>query len=375
MIKNRKKIVIIGGGYAGISLIYRLKKEFNITLIDETKAHVEQTEIHRYLGDKISLDELIYPYNSFINDHLVFINAHAKLIDFKNNRVLYDDNFVEYDYLIISTGSKTMFPKQIKNIDQCSKDIKNIETIKNFKNEFELLLNSDIISKEIVIAGAGLSGVEIAIELALKAKKDNPSAKINITIVEKEPNILPGSHKYLIKKTEKALDNLNIKSIHGEFIVAIKENKIVLSNKKELDFNLSLFLLGVVSEELKNEQNIELNIKNQYIVNDYFQIENFKNAFCLGDMAQTLTPKGDYNLPTAQMATAQAELLSKNIIRLERDELLVKNTLELNGVMIDIGDKSAVCMIYGFKFSGIFAYWLKRVTSFIHKKRLKKCSS
>ena len=112
----KKDLLIIGGGYAGTQLVSQLKNTFNITLVDENTFHIEQTEIHRYIGSKISLGELAFPYEKFAKKNLIqFVNARVDNIDFENNRAYFEDTTVlSYDYVVLATGSKTFFPKQKK---------------------------------------------------------------------------------------------------------------------------------------------------------------------------------------------------------------------------------------------------------------------
>ena len=227
----KEDLLIIGGGYAGTQLVSQLKNAFNITLVDENKFHIEQTEIHRYLGSQIDLGELAFPYENFAKKNLIqFVNARVDNIDFENNRAFFDDVSLSYDYVVLATGSKTFFPKQIKGLDLFKKDIKSLNVIKQFKEDFSSLLKSKGSSKNILIAGAGLSGVEIAIELAQKIKSQGLNSNhIKVTIVEQQNTILPGSDEFLIKKTKKVLDELNIECVHGEFITEVQSKKITLS--------------------------------------------------------------------------------------------------------------------------------------------------
>lgn len=365
----KKELIIIGGGYAGTTLINKLESKFTITLIDENKYHIEQTEIHRYLGDQILLDDLIFNYENYSKKKdFNYINKTVTKLDFKNNIVFMDNESLKYDYLVISNGSKTFFPKQIKDLDFYKKDIKLLEVIKNFKNDFDSLLKIKNKKINIVIAGAGLSGVEIAIELAQKIKDNNISPNdMKITLVEQQKTILPGNNEFLIHKTKEVLNNFDVTCVHNEFISQIEENKIILSNQEEIFYDLSLFVLGVSTINIRNENNIEVNIKNQYIVNDYFQINDFSNVFCIGDAAQTLSPEGKYNLPTAQMANQQAEVLSSNLKNILKNKTFIKKELKLKGVLIDLGKNNAVALIGNLKLNGYIAFILKRFTSYLHK--------
>lgn len=374
---NNKRLIIIGGGYAGTTLVHKLKSyvKLEVVLINKTPYHLAQTDIHKYLCDELQFNQITYDLKSFTKkNNASFICQEVKDIHINTKEVLLEnDNLISYDYLCIATGSLSLFPKQIKNIKEYSQDIKDIPSLQNYKEEFDELLKLKKNNKNITIIGGGLSGVEIALELAKKLKTLNiKEEECSVSLVEQLPTILPNMDNFFIENTIKACDALNIKRYHGFFVNEIKDKKVYLSNGKIIDFDLIFCLIGVESQKLISDETIKVNFKNQIIVDEYLRIKNKKEIFVLGDIAQTQDKYGNFILPTAQMAKLHAGLTAKNIINTIENKKLYKNELKTKGLMIDLSGFNAVGMLEGIKIKGFIAYMLKRLVSKIHTRIFKK---
>ena len=366
-----KTLVIIGGGYAGTTLVHSLKNQKNlrVILINKTPYHLAQTDIHKYLCDEMSFEQVAHDLNDFTKSNRAeFICAQVEDIIFNDNKVLLDNKeVISYDYLTIASGSVSFFPRQIKNIQEYAADIKNIATLQDYKEKFFNLLNTKKQNKNVAIVGGGLSGVEIALEMSRKLKSKNiKEDECKISLIEQLPNILPNMDPYLVANTEKACNDLNVKRYHGAFVNEVKDNTVFLSDDRKVDFDLIFFVIGVTSEKLVSNENIEINIKNQIVVDEYLRIKMHNNVFAVGDIAQTMDENGNFVLPTAQMAKLQAKLTAKNILNTINKKPLLENKLKTKGLMIDLSGMNAVGLFLNLKVRGLIAYVLKRVVSKVH---------
>jgi len=366
-----KTLVIIGGGYAGTTLVHSLKNQKNlrVILINKTPYHLAQTDIHKYLCDEMSFEQVAHDLNDFTKGNRAeFICAQVQDILFNDNKVLLDNKeIISYDYLTIASGSVSFFPRQIKNIQEYAADIKNIATLQDYKEKFFNLLNTKKQNKNVAIVGGGLSGVEIALEMSRKLKSKNiKEDECTISLIEQLPNILPNMDPYLVANTEKACNDLNVKRYHGAFVNEVKDNTVFLSDDRKVKFDLIFFVIGVTSEKLVSNENIEINIKNQIVVDEYLRIKMHNNVFAVGDIAQTMDENGNFVLPTAQMAKLQAKLTAKNIINSINKKPLLENKLKTKGLMIDLSGMNAVGLFLNLKVRGFIAYVLKRVVSKVH---------
>lgn len=375
--KNKKqKLVVIGAGYSGINLVNKLSKNSNIeiTLINKTQYHLHQTDIHKYISGQSKFEEVAFDLKKFAKTKKInFVEATVSDINFDEKIIMVNDEEIHYDYLTIATGNISFFPKQIKNIEEYAEDIKDVRILKEQREKFlNIIQNTAKQNKNIAIVGGGLSGVEIALEFAHVLKEKNISEKeCSISLIEQLPDVLPNMDPFLVNKTREACDDLNIKRYHGAFVSEVKENTVFLSDSTTIPFDMILFVIGVSGEKLVEKDNVEINIKNQFVVDEYLRLENYKDVFVIGDIAQTKDKNGNYVLPTAQMAKLHANLTAKNIINTLKNKTLISNTCETKGVMVDLANKNCVGLLKKLKVKGFIAYNLKRFVSNQHMKNFK----
>ena len=369
----KKNVVIIGAGYSGISLVEKISnnKNLEVTLINKNLYHLHQTDIHKYISGQCELEDISFNLEIYCkNKDINFIEAFVEDIEFKNKTIVLSNNKnIRFDYLVIATGSKSLFPKQIKNIQKYAADIKDLNILKEQRAKFLELLDSKEQGKNIAIIGGGLSGVEIALEFASVIRKRALTKEdCQISLIEQFPDVLPNMDSFLVNQARKACDKLNIKRYHGAFVNEVKENVIYLSDSNEIPFDMVLFLIGVSSEKLSNDESAQINIKNQFLVDEYLRLLNHEEVFVMGDVAETKGKKGKYVLPTAQVAKLHANIVAENLLNSIEGNLLIKNKSQTKGVMVDLADKNTVGIILGIKVKGFIAYFLKRYVSKNHKR-------
>ena len=376
--KKKKKIVIVGGGYAGVSLLHKLKGNNNLELIliDKSQKHLLQTHIHKYLSGHYSKEDITFNHEKYCNENeMEFICDEVTTINYKNNYLVTRENhIVHYDYLVIATGSASFFPKQIENILEYTKDIKNIDNLDYYRSKFQQMLNSKISNQDILVVGGGISGIQIACEYAYHIKKKGlKPSDIQVTIVEGMDTILPGMDQFLISKTLQRCENLGIKIINNYFASKIKEDKIILSNEKEIKYDMLLFVIGASGNLISNDNlEIEKNQRNQLIVDDYYRINHYKNVFAVGDIVQAMDIKvNKIQAPTAQASRMQAELTAKNILNDINNINLISNNVSIKGTLIDLGGPNcAIGKLFGINVSGKIALWMKKLIYTLHSKKL-----
>lgn len=376
--ENQKiKVLVIGGGYAGISLLHKLKKSSNLelTLIDKSESHLLQTHIHKYLSGYYNKEEITFYHKKYCdNNGIKFICDEITDINYEKNYLISKENSLyHYDYLVISTGGISIFPRQIENIIEYTKDIKKIENLDFYRNKFLKLLHSNPKDCSIAIVGGGVSGVQIACEYAQTIKDNNLSPnEIKVTLIEGMDTILPGLDKFLIDKATKRCEELGIKLITKVFASKIQEDRVILANGKEVPYDILIFVIGAVGNSITHIKKEHLNQRNQLKVDEYYRLSPYKNIFCIGDATQALDSKtNDYQAPTAQSARMQAELTAKNIVNSIKDIDLIKNNVSNKGILIDLGGKNcAIGKLFGINLWGKPALWFKKLIYSLHTKKL-----
>ena len=312
--KKRIKIIIVGGGYAGVSLLHKLKgnKNLELILIDKSQKHLLQTHIHKYLSGHYIKEDITFNHEKYCDENqMKFLCDEVITINYKNNYIVTRENhIIHYDYLVIATGSSSFFPRQIENILEYTKDIKNIDNLDYYRSKFQNMLNSKISNQDILVVGGGISGIQIACEYAYHIKKKGlKPSDIQVTIVEGMDTILPGMDQFLIKKTLQRCEELGIKIINNYFASKIKEDKIILSNEQEIKYDMLLFVIGASGNMTSNNNlEIEKNQKNQLIVDDYYRIDNYKNVFAIGPVPEGAWVQMTLAEPAEKLFSSAVEL-------------------------------------------------------------------
>jgi NADH:ubiquinone reductase (H+-translocating) len=374
---KRKKIIIIGGGYAGVSLLDKLKgiDKIELILIDKSQKHLLQTHIHKYLSGHYDKEDITFDHEKYCDKNQIrFLCDEVTTINYNNNYIVTRENHIEhYDYLVISTGAISIFPKQIENILEFTRDIKNIDNLDYYRNKFHKMLDSMPINQNIVVVGGGVSGVQIACEYGQKIKeiglnKDN----IKVTLIEGMNSILPGMDSYLIKKSEERCTILGIEIINNYFASKILKDKIILSNEQQIPYDMLIFVIGASGNLiLNNDENIEKNQRNQIIVDEFYRVNKYKNVFAIGDIVQAIDVRTKkVQAPTAQASRMQAELTARNIMNDINNVDLIPNNISIKGILIDLGGSNcAIGKLFGINVSGKIALWMKKLIYAFHSKK------
>lgn len=373
------KVVIIGGGYAGIYALRELVKNKNIkiTLIDKHTYHNLQPEVYDLIANKSNMADVTIDLTTFCmgfdHNYLEYKNLKVKEVDFKSKRIYTDEEeTVEYDYLILAAGARTFFPESVTGLNHAN-DIKKLHQAIFFKQSFENELFKKIADEakqcndtHIAVVGAGLSGVEIAAEMAYNAKKffkrGNFSCdNLKISLISSSDTILPGLNPKLIGISHNRLKSLGINVITNTKLQKSEDGYLYLSNGTKIFASFLIFTGGIAGSRLTNNLDLEKNSRNQIVVNEYLQTTQYENVFAVGDIAEIKNKEGDNMPPCVTIARESGKSAGINILRLIKDRSLLSCNPKLEGTLIALGGKFAAGDLYGMVcVEGRLAYEIKK---------------
>jgi NADH:ubiquinone reductase (H+-translocating) len=377
------RIVIIGGGFAGISLAKKLsKQEVQVVLLDKHNYHTFQPLLYQVSTGGLEPDSIAYPIRKILKD---FPNFHFRLaqvheIDTVNNKVISDIGELKFDYLVIASGSKTNYFGNAE-IEKNSMAMKTIPQSLNLRslileNFEEALLTSDLNERNslmnFVIVGGGPTGVELAGALAEIKKgilpKDYPDLDTRLAqihIIQSSDCILKGMSDKASQKAEDFLEKLGV-NIWKNVRVTSYDGKTVTTNT-DLVFETAtlIWAAGVMGATIKGLDSGEFVAKgNRLLVNEFNQVKGFNNIFAAGDIACLVNEEFPDGLPMmAQPAIQQGEQLGENMLRFIERKPMKPFVYKDKGAMATIGRNKAVVDLKNFKFQGIFAWY---VWMFVH---------
>ncbi len=377
------RIVIIGGGFGGIALAKKLsKKEVQVVLLDKHNYHTFQPLLYQVSTGGLEPDSIAYPIRKVLQGYpnFYFRLAEVQQIDAKMRMLLTNIGSIQYDYLVVATGSETNFFGN-KNIEEMGMVMKTIPQSLNLRslileNFEQALLTDDLHERDslmnFVIVGGGPTGVELAGALAEIKKgilpKDYPdldTRRAQINLVQGSDRILPAMSEIASSKAERFLEKLGV-NVWKEVRVTDYDGKHVATNG-DISFESAtlVWAAGVQAVKLDGLDAKELLCRgNRLRVNQYSQVEGYEEIFAIGDVAQMETEDFPHGHPMmAQPAIQQGQNLGENLVRLLEKKPLKPFEYRDKGSMATVGRNKAVCDLPRFKFQGIFAWY---VWMFVH---------
>ena len=380
---NLPRVVIIGGGFAGIRLAKTLgNKNVQVVLLDKHNYHTFQPLLYQVSSSGLEPDSIAYPIRKILKKHKTsfFRLAEVNSINTEKNEVLTSIGRLRYDYLVIATGTKTNFfgnaevqynSMPMKNVPQAL-NIRSL-ILQNFENA-AIAETQDDKKKflNFVIVGAGPTGVELSGAIAElknnilpKEYRDISSNDMQIHLLEGSDRVLPPMSNHASEKAEKFLKDLGVQIHCNTRVENYDGSKVTTNTNLELKSETLIWAAGVIGAPVQGlKAEVLLEKTNRYKVNAFNQVEGYENIFAIGDIGLMTTeayPKGHPQV--AQPAIQQGKLLGKNILNLINDKPLKPFEYKDKGTMATIGRNKAVVDLKRYKFSGAFAWF---VWMFVH---------
>ena len=377
----KKKIIVIGCGFGGLQFIKHLKKDiFDILLIDKVNHHQFQPLFYQVAASQIEPATISFPLRKiFQNRKDVRIRiTNVEALNEKKKVIETSIGEFSYDYLVIATGSKTNY----FNNDQIEENALSLKsTFKAMTIRNKTLMNFEKILYEknraglynIVIVGAGPTGVELAGAFAEMKKevipKDYPNiipSKINVYLLEGSNHTLSAMSPYAQKYSEKYLLKMGVIVKTGIFVKQYDGKIVTLSNGETIYSENVIWSAGVKGNAIGGIPDDVLLPTGRIKVNRINKVEPLTDVYAIGDVAYMETekyPKGHPQL--ANVAIGQAKNLAKNLHKIdqEKHDKLKEYEYRNLGTMATVGRNKAVVDLPFAKFRGRFAWF---VWMFLH---------
>lgn len=375
-----EKIVIIGGGFAGLNLVKRLDPgKYRISLVDRNNFHCFPPLFYQIASSGLVSANICFPFRREIKKmkNVSYHMGHVKQIDIAAKKVTTSYETLDYDRLIIAAGSTNNY-FGMENLAEETFGIKTVAEAAHTRDEILDRLERGAICHDperrrrlltFLVVGGGPSGVEIAGAIGEMKKyilsKEYPELKpddVTVTLIEAAPQLLGAMKK---KSRDRAVKDLESLMVNVRLNTGLKsyENKYVTfaDGHKEY-YETLIWTAGVKGEPIPGLPPETIGRGNRIIVDEYNRVKGYEDSImAVGDIALMQCeayPNGHPQM--AQPAIQQARNLAKN---LNKGEFRHKFEYLDKGSMATIGKNRAVADLKGFSFSGFFAWltWL-----FIH---------
>jgi NADH:ubiquinone reductase (H+-translocating) len=380
---NVPRVVVIGGGFAGINLVKRLLgKGLQIVMLDRYNYHTFQPLLYQVATAGLEAGSIAGPLRKLFGDEdgFYFRLAMVEKINAEKNTIDTSIGSLRYDYLVIANGAKTnyfgnekmaklVFPlKQLPQaLDLRSHILQNFEKaalVKDYEEKQALI--------DYVIVGGGPTGVELAGALGeLKMHvlpNDYPELdfrQMDIHLVEGSDRLLNGMSK---ESGDKALDYLKKFSVDVWLNTRVNDydgKEVTLTNGRKFVSRTVIWAAGVTGNMIAGLNPETVTRGNRLLTDDYHRVVGYENIFAIGDIAFIKTEKNPDGHPqVAQVAIQQGKNLAKNLLSvIKKPAKLTPFQYKDLGSMATIGRNRAVVDLPGWKFQGVFAWF---VWLFVH---------
>jgi NADH dehydrogenase len=380
---DKKRVVIIGGGFAGLSIAKKLRnKNLQVVLLDKHNYHTFQPLLYQVATGGLEAGSIAYPIRKVIQEYkdFYFRLTSVKEIDTQNQKVISEIGDLNYDYLVIATGSKTNYFGN-KEIERNSMSMKTIPQSLNIRslileNFEQAVLTTNEADKNalinFVLVGAGPTGVELAGALAEMKRailqKDYPDldiSKMEINLIQSGDRVLNTMSEKSSAAAEKFLVDLGV-IVHKNVRVTNYDGRTITTNS-DLTFETAtvIWTAGVQGAAIHGLDSKSLVERVERIrVNQYNQVVGYDNIFAIGDIASMESENYPQGHPMmAQPALQQGDLLGENLVKLLANKPMKPFEYNDKGSMATIGRNLAVVDLPKYHFNGLFAWF---VWMFVH---------
>lgn len=382
MIKQKKKIVILGGGFGGLYAYkglykYFKKNDIDITIVNRNNYFIFTPLLHEVATGGIAHHQVVESIRQVIykTDDKLHV-AEVESIDTERHVVKTSVAEIPYDVLIVALGATTNFfnaPGADKNA-MVLKDLRDAIRLRTtFIEAFEKaseMKDTEARKKELTFAviGGGPTGVELISEMAelfsdtfLKYYHGLISCEdITLCLINRDKEVLGPFDPVLRKSALKALHNSGVKVMLNTGVKEVHKDSITLTDDSVLKAKHIIWTAGVKPNTPKFSHNVTLDNWGRVSVNKSLQMNDCPNVFVLGDVASLLDESGRPLPMLAQVAVKQGLLTGLNIKKYLSGKKLVPFVYKSEGQLASVGQWKAVANIRGYKFTGPIAWFMWR---------------
>lgn len=371
--ETREKIIIVGGGFAGLQIAKTLNnKKKKIIIIDKVNHHMFQPLFYQVACGRIEPSNISFPFRKIFqrSRNTQFRMTEVLQVYPEQNRILTEDGEFHYDKLIIATGCRTNFFGNEK-MESLTFGMKNTQEAIAIRNHVLLTFEKLIIEKRrsddgnwnIVIVGSGATGVELAGAFAEMKKevlpRDYPHMNfdnLKVILISATSTPLSVMSEESQRKSHQYLKELGVVFLSDEKVVDYDGDKVYMESGKTIASNNVIWAAGVTGNIIPG-LNAEVLFRNRYRTDKYNRIMGYENIFAIGDVAYMSTANYPEGHPqVANVAINQGKNLGRNILKAKMQEWEPFEYVD-RGSMATIGKHRAVVDLPKFKFQGAFAWY------------------
>ncbi len=386
IVANSKKIVILGGGYAGVKAgktlhkLFKKNDDVEITLIDKNAYHTLMTELHEVAGHRTEPDAIQIDLRTIFKGRKVnVVTDKVTNIDFAHNKITAERHNFDYDYLILATGSDSN-DFGIDGIEENAFTLWSYDDAMVIRHHVEKMFalasfeEDEAIRKQMLtfaVVGGGFTGVEMIGELGeakkhLCEKYHVNEKEVTLYNIEATPRILNTlKDDKQVAKVEKRYKKLGIQLLKNAALVKATEEGFELKDGRFIKTKTLIWGAGIKASNFITSLGLKAGRGGRAIVNEFMQSPEHQNVFIAGD--NTHFEDADGSMPQIVEAAEQSgHTAAENIAALINGTEMHTHKQNYHGFMVSIGSHYCVSDNNGFKMSGFFSMLIKHMVNFLY---------
>jgi NADH dehydrogenase len=387
MSENKKThVVILGGGFGGLYTALHLEKTLardpnvEITLVNRENFFLFTPMLHEVAASDLDITHIVNPVRKMLK-RVRFFDGDVESIDLERKCVVVShgldaqghDHELEYDHLVLSLGAITNF-FNLPGLQERAITMKSLGDAIHLRNrlienleeaDFECAIGMRDHLLTVVVAGGGFAGVETIagvndfLREAIEFYPHLNERNIRTVLVHPGAVILPELGEQLGRYAQEQLAKRKVEIRVNTRVKGISDRGVELSEGTMIEANILVWTAGTSPNPLLEKLPCKKE-RGRIVVNAFMEVPDWPGVWALGDCAVVPDPQGKPYPPTAQHAIREGKVLAQNIaaaVRGGRKKPFVFKTI---GQLAAIGRRTGVARIFGFNFSGFFAWWMWR---------------
>jgi NADH:ubiquinone reductase (H+-translocating) len=379
---NKKRVVIVGCGFAGLTLAKKLKKSgYQVVILDKHNYHQFPPLFYQVASAGLEESSILFPLRKIFQHYKDYHirKVEVQSVDTVNNLLMTSAGEINYDFLVLAHGATNSYFGSLP-MQRYSRGMKTIAEVLDLRNSllmnFENALTAQNAEERealmtIVIIGGGPSGVEIAGALAEMNKyvllKDYPEfreIRAKIYLVEALDRVLSSMSQRSSEKARGFLENMGVHVLTNTKATGCDDKTVILDSGKSIRTGMIIWTAGIAGNSTEGLSTESFARNGRIKVDNFNRVTDYPNIYAIGDIClqtEEKYPKGHPQV--AQVAIQQAQLLAENLVRLRSNKQLKEFKYKDLGTMATVGRHLAVVELPTLHFQGIFAWF---IWMFIH---------
>jgi len=325
------RVAVFGAGYAGLTVARRLERslpdDVELVVVDESDTHLVLHELHRVVRRPALADAITVPLEDVLPRASV---RQATVTDIDTDRnvatlsPLEDDATEElhYDLAAVCLGSRTEF-YDLPGVEAHATPLKRLDHASEIRGG--ALSAPD---GRVVVGGAGLSGIQVAGELAALSRERDLA--LTVTLLEMAERVAPGFDEVFAAALRRELDARDVVVETGATVTSADDEAVSLDGGRSLPYDAFVWTGGIRGPDALDGERAP--------VGEDLRVDG--DTFVLGDAGTVTDTEGVTAPPTAQTAVRQARIVAANVGRLamDADVELERYTYDSPGWVVSVGD-------------------------------------